>query len=127
MTVPNFGIDKLCKVQFIENGIVQLITFDDVYYDNDKLAIIIRHLTQLASGKPFKLLVIASESSIITVDGLKLLSSSAAMNYASAKAYVISSLSQKLMANFYLKCFKPKKPVKFFKEVDKAKSWLMAI
>lgn len=127
MGVPHFDIGKLCKVQFVENSIVQLNTFDDVYYDIDMVAIIIHHLTLLASGKPFKLLVIASESSNISVDSLRLLSSSEAMTYATAKAYVISSLSQKLMANFYLKCFKPKKPIKFFKDKDSALSWLIAI
>jgi hypothetical protein len=127
MKFVELDIDKVCKVRFIENGILQLDTLDDVDYDMAKVTIIINYLTQLASDKPFKLLVIAAESSNITVDSLRLLSSSAGMNYVEAQAYVLSTLSQKLMANFYLKFLKSEKPVKFFKDKDSAISWLMAI
>lgn len=41
-----------------------------------------------------------------------------------ADAYVISSLSQRLMGNFYIKLNKPKRPTKLFTDPDKATEWL---
>ena len=44
--------------------------------------------------------------------------------YSKAEAYVINSLNQKILANFYLKMIKPKRPTKFFSSEDEAKLWL---
>ncbi len=47
-----------------------------------------------------------------------------AMQYTIAKAYVIRTMHQRVMANIFLLLFKPNKPVRFFRDAEKAKQWL---
>ena len=58
---------------------------------------------------------------------MRILSSEIAMSYAKVKAYVITSVAQNLMANFYLKVIKPTKPVRFFQTEKAAEKWLKSI
>lgn len=41
-----------------------------------------------------------------------------------ADAFVISSLSQRLVGNFYINFNKPKRPTRLFTDIDKAIEWL---
>lgn len=44
--------------------------------------------------------------------------------FAKAEAYVIHSLNQKILGNFYLKMIKPRRPTKVFTLESEAKKWL---
>ncbi len=44
--------------------------------------------------------------------------------YSKADAFVIYSLSQKILGNFYLKINKPERPTQFFNSAEDALSWL---
>ena len=46
------------------------------------------------------------------------------MKYSLAEAYVFSSLSHKILANFYIKINKPPVTTKFFNEEEEAVKWL---
>lgn len=46
------------------------------------------------------------------------------MQYSLAEAYVFSSLSHKILANFYIKINKPPVTTKFFNEEKEAVEWL---
>lgn len=47
--------------------------------------------------------------------------------YTKADAIVVSSLPQKILADFYLKFNKPVKPTKIFREREKAIDWLLSL
>jgi hypothetical protein len=47
--------------------------------------------------------------------------------YAKADAFVIKSVAQKIIANFYLKISTPERPTKFFKNKTEAINWLKTI
>lgn len=81
----------------------------------------------LVGNKQYYILILSGEFSNVTVDSMKILSTPVAMSYALAKAYIISSTAQKLMANYYLNVIKPQKPVQFFKDKESAENWLLSL
>jgi len=47
--------------------------------------------------------------------------------YSKADAFVINSMAQKIIANFYLKISTPERPTKFFRDKTEAINWLKTI
>lgn len=121
------NIIDLCKIDFIENTILQINIFDNIEYDKEEIDLIVNYLIGLTKGEKYKLLVTTGQFSIITICGLKALSRKKSNCYATATAYVITSVPQKLMANFYLNTFKPQIPIKFFDTIEDAKTWLKTL
>jgi hypothetical protein len=81
--------------------------------------------TQLELGG-FKLpaLVLCSEHATTDIDLLKTISKNINNPYSKADAFVIKSMSQKILANFYIKINKPERPTKFFNNKEEALDWL---
>ena len=97
----------------------------DMEYDKEQVEQIISNVQFLAQGQKYLVLISAGPLTTITFQGLRALASHQSFAYAHAKAYVIHTLSQRIMANFYLRYFKPKVPVKFFKNEREAELWLL--
>lgn len=76
-------------------------------------------------AKRLPVLVICNEYASTNVELLNTLAKNENNPYSTADAFVIKSLAQKLLANFYFKFKKPERPTQFFNDIDKAKSWLM--
>jgi hypothetical protein len=114
-------------LQLRHDGVLQINTFANIEYTPKEVQVIIDAILVLVGDKKYHILIIPEEHSSITFDSLKLLAGSQAMSYSIAKAYVIKSLAQKIMANFYTTVFKPKQPVKFFNSQQDAEKWLLVI
>jgi hypothetical protein len=69
-------------------------------------------------------LVLAHESASVESEVFKKISNNISNPYSKADAFVIKSLAQKILGNFYLKISKPERPTKFFNNKDEAISWL---
>jgi len=87
------------------------------------LALLVKAQQELGSQK-LPVLVLCKEHSATNVDLLKELSKNKNNPYSIADAFVISSMSQKIFANFYLKIFTPERPTKFFNDKEDAINWL---
>lgn len=57
-------------------------------------------------------------------DLLKTISKNSNNPFSKADAFVIKSMAQKILANFYIKINKPERPTKFFNNKDEAINWL---
>ncbi len=119
--------DRLCVIKLRSDNILQFNTIKNVEYSKDDAAIVIKNILDFADGKQYLILVVAHDTSNVTVEGMRLLTSPSAMSYSIAKAYVINSIPHKMMANFYLRFLKPEKSVKFFKKQTEAEKWLKSI
>ncbi len=119
--------DRICIIKLRSDNILQFNTIKNVEYSKDEAASVIKSILDVAKGKQYYILVIAHDTSNVTVEGMRLLSSAQAMSYAIAKAYVINSIPHKMMANFYLKFLKPEKPVRFFRSQAEAEKWLHSL
>jgi len=90
----------------------------------------IRELRQLIGvqkgmgGDRLPVLVLCGEYTTSDVSFLKHLSKNGNDPYSSADAFVIQSIAQKLVANFYIKIVRPERPTKFFTSKDDALKWL---
>ncbi len=69
-------------------------------------------------------LVIAHESASVESEVFKNISNNISNPYSKADAFVIKSMAQRILSNFYLKVSKPERPTKFFNNKDEAISWL---
>ena len=117
--------NSLFSISIKETGVLRFEAIKEMDYDKTEVQYILDNINYISAGKKYLVLVIANEGRNITYEGLKLLGQSQAFSYSIAKAYVIKTLYQRLMANFYVRIFKPKIPVKFFiKELD-AEVWLL--
>ena len=116
--------NHLSHIKLRSDNVLQINTLKDIEYGLDEAKEIIKNILEITKNKKYYVLVVSGEYSNVTIESMKLLSSPIAMSYAIAKAYVINSLPQKLMANFYLKFLKPEKPVRFFKNKNDAEIWL---
>lgn len=76
-------------------------------------------------AKQLPVLVICNEYASTNVELLNTLAKNENNPYSKADAFVIKSLAQKILANFYFKIKKPERPTRFFNDIDEARNWLM--
>lgn len=85
---------------------------------------VVSALEQIGNGKKFPLLIITQKYTLPTPEARAYIATAESDPYASAEAYVIQSLSQKLVGNVYLKFNKPARPTHIFTSEEKAVEWL---
>ena len=78
---------------------------------------------KITNGKRTPHLFTANKFVIIEKDVMEFMRD-VANNYGKADAFVIDSLPQKIVGNFYLKFVKPQVPTKLFRTEEKAIEWL---
>lgn len=76
-------------------------------------------------GEKLPTLVVCPEFASTNSEVLKTVSKNENFPYSKAGAFVIHSMSQKLLANFYLKINTPQRPTKFFTDKEEAIKWLI--
>lgn len=81
-------------------------------------------LEKEAGGRRLPVLVICHPSTTTNIDLMQKLSKNKNNPYSAADAFVIHSISQKILANFYLKINKPERPTQFFNNEAAARAWL---
>lgn len=82
-------------------------------------------LKKLGGGKRLPVLVLCKELATTNAEMMNYLAQEDSNPYSLADAFVLSSFNQKLMANFYMKIIRPKRPTKFFTSEAEAVEWLM--
>ncbi len=110
----------------------ELTIVDDLYYQiiisNSEFGLnelqILKEQQVALGAKKLPVLVLCGKHSSTDVELLTELSKNENNPYSKADAFVISSLAQKLLANFYLKIISPERPTKFFRSQKEATEWL---
>lgn len=75
-------------------------------------------------GEKLPVLVLCSEHATTNSELLQSISKNENNPYSKADAFVIHSMAQKILANFYIKINKPERPTKFFNNKEEAINWL---
>lgn len=70
------------------------------------------------------ILIFCNKLSSTNTDLMNYLAKDGSNPYSSAEAYVLTSLNQRILGNFYAKIIKPSRPTKFFTSVVEAEKWL---
>ncbi|MDF2438102.1 MAG: hypothetical protein K0Q95_2478 [Bacteroidota bacterium] len=107
-----------------EDGIARIRIKENIEVDVIHVREIVNALEILGNRKKFPLLILSSEYTLPTADARTYIASAASNPYASAEAYMIRSLPQKLVGNVYLSFNKPARPTRLFTEEAKAVEWL---
>lgn len=109
------------------DGIVEIRCADDFTYD---LAHIIEnhsYLKQLASTEKVLVLNFVEKFTSVTDEARNYVSEGPHKDFIAAEAFLIHSLPQRLLANFFMRISKPIVPAAFFAYHDKASAekWLL--
>lgn len=116
---------KKTMFKFRDDGIVHIIFKKNQTIDLEDFYEGIELIKKVGKGKPFLYLYDPEENSDVTPELRKYVSSNKANKYTIADAIVVSRLSQKIIANFYLKFHKPVKPTAVFLKKKEAIAWLL--
>lgn len=106
-----------------EYGFYEIIVNENEEFKVEDLEKLVASQLELGGFK-LPVLVLCSEHATTDIDLLKTLSKNINNPYSKADAFVIKSMSQKILANFYIKINKPERPTKFFNNKEDAIIWL---
>lgn len=85
---------------------------------------VVNTLETIFEGKKFPLLITTGEYTLPTPEARAYIATVESDPFASAEAYVVTSLSQKLVGNVFLSFNKPARPTRIFNSEEKALEWL---
>jgi hypothetical protein len=111
-------------VSICEDGIARILIKEHVEVDVIHVKEIVNSLEELGGGTKFPLLILTPVFTLPTPDAREYIASAASNPYASAEAYIIRSLPQKLVGNVFLSFNKPSRPTRLFSDEAKAEEWL---
>ena len=111
------------SVRINEDDFYEIEVFNDKEFGFTQLEELIKAQESLGSKK-LAVLVLCEEFASTDTTFVKHLAQNKNNPHSKADAFVISSIAQKLIANFYLKISSPERPTKFFKEKADAIIWL---
>lgn len=114
------------KFTFIlrKDGIVWYKTKPNVTITIDDILEHYRYFEVKYKGQVFLNIYEFGENSDMDSDVRKWASDPTGNNFTIADAFVINSMAQKLIGNFYLTFHKPVKPTKLFNKLEDAEKWL---
>jgi hypothetical protein len=115
---------QISKVALRPDGILHLsIKSDELFFVKDYHDLMDAAF-KIGNGKKFLNLITVGKHTTPDHHSRVLSTSKEGSVYKRADAFVICSLSQKLIANFYMNFHKPFAPTRFFTEVEEAVKWL---
>lgn len=107
-----------------KDGIVYYKTKPNVTINIDDIMEHYRYFENKYSGQEFLNIYEFAENSDMDDDVRKWASDPSGNSFTIADAFVINSMAQKLIGNFYLTFHRPVKPTKLFNELQEAEKWL---
>lgn len=111
------------SVRVMDNKYYLVDIFKDVEFTVFDLHELIK-LEEKLGGKKLPVLVVCPSSVTTNVELMRELAKNENNPYSSADGFVINSMSQKILANFYLRINIPERPTKFFTNQQEAETWL---
>ena len=82
-------------------------------------------IKKLGAGKRLPVLVLCNALATTNTEMMNYLAQEDSNPYSLADAFVLNSFNQKMMANFYMKIIRPKRPTKFFTDEKAATALLL--
>ena len=116
-----FGSKFTLKV--VDNLFYQVEFAEDVDFEISDMQDLIEAEKELG-GKKLPVLVLCEPTTNTNVELMNYISRNKNNPYSVADAFVISSISQSILANFYSKINRPERPTKFFTKREEALEWL---
>lgn len=112
------------NIQVGDDGIMYIDIRTDGEFSLDHAKRLFEASLEVGKGKPFPNLIMLGRYFLPTSEARQYVGSPERSSKALAEAYVIKSLPQKLLGNFYIRFDKPLAPTKLFTDEKKALLWL---
>ncbi len=110
-------------LKVVDNLFYQVELAEDIDFEIPDLEDLVEAEREMGGFK-LPVLVICPQTANTNVDLMNYLSKNKNNPYSAADAFVITSISQSILANFYSKINKPERPTKFFTKQEDALEWL---
>jgi len=107
-----------------EDDVVIVRIGDDVMIDLEKATLMDAALRKITEEKPKKLFVLNGQYTSADAPAREFLASRAKLKQVAKCSVIIHSLSQRILANFFIKVNKPPFPIRFFNSYEAAEKWL---
>jgi len=111
------------SLKVIDNLFYQVELAEDIDFEISDLQELVEAEKELG-GQKLPVLVLCEPTTNTNVDLMNYLSKNKNNPYSVADAFVINSISQSILANFYSKINKPERPTKFFTKREDALVWI---
>ena len=121
--MSKFYQNETFSVKVIDNSYYEVRVFENQDFTVDDLATLVDAQKKSVS-LVLPVLVICENNVLADIILLSKLSQNEYNPYSKADAFVLNSIAQKILANFYVKINKPERPTKFFNDADEALIWL---
>ena len=118
---------KEANIALKANGIVYVLFKDDCVLDVDLQFRLLDSYNEITKGKLTRFIFLAAENVTITKEARDNATSLESISPLGASAAVVTNLAYKLIANFYMRLNKPKRPFKTFSNEEDAVEWLQSI
>jgi hypothetical protein len=115
------------KVQLFDNKLIRLEAFGDVQINLAMAREMNSTIGILSKGKPALVLLVGNALTKVDQEAMDLSSSEEGLQYTIGDAMVVKSIKERVLANFYLKFNRPKKPTKIFNSEEEAIKWLFSL
>ncbi|MBL7889615.1 MAG: hypothetical protein JNL24_08685 [Bacteroidia bacterium] len=107
-----------------DDGILELHTNSEHEYAIDDVIENVETFGKLTGGKKAPVLIIGGAFTSVSKEARSFMATHESLKYSLVEAFLLNSLAQKLLINFYIKFDKPLVPTKVFNNKDEAIAWL---
>jgi len=108
-----------------DDGIIELYANDHHVYTIEDVKENVKAFGELTGNKKAPVLIIGGSFSSLDDQTREFMATEESLKYSKAEAFLITSLAQKILINFYIKFNKPLVPTLVFTDKDEAIKWLL--
>ena len=125
MTKSQHKIDLVHSIIILTGeGIIELHASENHVYTIDDVKENVRAFGELTGNQKAPVLIIGGSFSSVTNETREFMATEESLKYSKAEAFLITSLAQKILVNFYIKFNKPLVPTRVFNDKIEAVKWL---
>ncbi len=111
-------------IAFRADGLLELHTSDEHVYEIEDVKENVEAFGKLTGNKKVPVMIIGGSFTSLSKEAREYMASEESLKYSLCEAFILTSLPQKLLINFYIKVNKPLVPTMVFSNNDKAVNWL---
>jgi hypothetical protein len=108
-----------------DDGIIELYANDHHVYIIEDVKENVKTFGELTGNEKVPVLIIGGSFSSLDDQTREFMATEESLKYSKAEAFLITSLAQKILINFYIKFNKPLVPTRVFTDKEEAIEWLM--
>ena len=113
------------KVTSIQSAVIRIEYPDDCLVTLEKARALTEQVYGSGNAGPFGIIHVAGKLTTIEEGVREYLSERSKTGDKIAEAFVIQNLNQRILANFYLRIFRPACPTEVFSCANEAEKWIM--